>query len=353
MAVLELLPGAAPARLVAPELLVLVQAPGLDVHRLAHLVGGVPRRRRDPGRHGTGRRSGERARLVLRAAARVAEPARGAGAGGGGPLLAGSVLALDLDLDAEDVAAELLPDRVDEPGEHLEALVLVGHERILLREAAQVDALAQVVHVVQVLAPALVDDLEQDEALELAHQLGPEVLLAVVVGLGDVVAELADQPLAVERVDVEVLDVDRRVVDLLELAPQALEVPVLHVVADQVLVAEALDRVADLVARRLRHVLALENPIANRVDDLALLVHHVVVLEDALADQEVLLLDLLLGVLDLLREHPGLDGLLLALLVDGAEPVEDAVDAVAREEAHQVVLGAQVETRFARVALPA
>ena len=101
------------------------------------------------------------------------------------------------------------------------------------------------------------------------------------------------------------------------------------------------------------HVAALEHLVAVLVDDLALLVHHVVVLEDALADQVVLLLDLALGVLDLLREHLGLDRLLLALLAGGAEAVEDAVDAVAGEQAHEVVLGGEEEARLAGVALAA
>ena len=79
----------------------------------------------------------------------------------------------------------------------------------------------------------------------------------------------------------------------------------------------------ELLARLLGHVLALENVVAVLVDDLALLVHHVVVLEDALADEEVLLLDLLLGAFDLLGEHPGLDRLLVALVVGVAEAVED------------------------------
>ena len=46
---------------------------------------------------------------------------------------------------------------------------------------------------------------------------------------------------------------------------------------------------------------------AQRVDVLALLVHHVVVLEEVLADGEVLRLDLLLRALDRLGDHPVLD----------------------------------------------
>ena len=69
--------------------------------------------------------------------------------------------------------------------------------------------------------------------------------------------------------------------------------------------------------------------------------------------QEVLLLDLLLRLLDLLRQHPGLDRLLVALVVGDAEAVEDAVDAVAGEQAHEVVLGGEEEARLAGVALAA
>jgi hypothetical protein len=57
----------------------------------------------------------------------------------------------------EDHPREVRPDGVHQVGEEGERLVLVGDERVDLGEPAQVDALAQVVHVVQVLAPALVD----------------------------------------------------------------------------------------------------------------------------------------------------------------------------------------------------
>src|SRR3954471_19587283 len=203
MALLELLAGTAPARVVAADLLALVQHALLDLHRLVDLVDRVRRRAGDALGHATRRRRRERARLRLAAAAAlvaVGRRGRRAGAAGDAPARAGlraalapAVLPLDLDLDVEDEARELLPYRVDQPAEHLEAVVLVGDDRLDLREPAQVDALAQVVHVVQVLAPALVDDLEQDVALERAHELLAQLLLALVVGLDDVVLELLDQ----------------------------------------------------------------------------------------------------------------------------------------------------------------
>ena len=45
-------------------------------------------------------------------------------------------------------------------------------ERVLLGHRAQVDAVAQVLHRLEVLAPADVDDLQDQVALDLAHELG-------------------------------------------------------------------------------------------------------------------------------------------------------------------------------------
>ena len=97
----------------------------------------------------------------------------------------------------------------------------------------------------------------------------------------------------------------------------------------------------------LREVLAFEHATALLVDHEPLRVHDVVVLEDVLARDEVLLLDLLLRVLDLLREDPGLH----RLIVGDLEAVHDPVDPVAREEAYEVVLRGEVEARLAGVAL--
>ena len=108
-----------------------------------------------------------------------------------------------------------------------------------------------------------------------------------------------------------------------------------------------IDDLADPLAHLVGEVLALEHAASLLVDDHALRVHDVVVLEDVLARDEVLLLDLLLGVLDLLREDRGLHG----LVVRDLEAVHDVVDPVAGEQAHEVVLAGEVEARLAGVAL--
>src|SRR3954451_4302254 len=346
VALLELLARAAPARVVAAEVRVLVDPPLGDHGHvvpwgLAGLAVGV--------------------RLILERAARVGERAqtgrrllRGIPLRGRRLLLrAVAVRALDLDLDVVDHAREVGPDRVHQVVEEREGLVLVGHERLDLGEPAQVDALAQVVHVVEVLAPALIDDLEHEIALERAHELLAELGLALVVERHRVLGEQPLELLAVDRRAVDLVRAEVDLVDLLELDPELVEVPVVREVARRVLVHQAADDLGDLLAGDGAHVAALEHLVAVAVDDLALLVHHVVVLEDALADEVVLLLDLALRVLDLLREHLRLDRLFLAVVAPRAEPVQDLVDPVAGEQAHEVVLGGEEEARVARIALGA
>src|SRR5262249_21047814 len=107
------------------------------------------------------------------------------------------------------------------------------------------------------------------------------------------------------------------------------------------------DRLGDPALDLFREVLALEDAATLLVDDHALRVHHVVVLEDVLARDEVLLLDLLLRVLDLLREDAGLH----RLVVRDLEAVHDVVDPVSSEEPDELVLPREIEARLARVAL--
>jgi hypothetical protein len=107
------------------------------------------------------------------------------------------------------------------------------------------------------------------------------------------------------------------------------------------LIDEGLDRV--------RQVLVAKNLVALLVDGLALLVDDVVVLDDALADVEVVALDSALGALDRLGHEARLDGHVLF----EAEALHEAGDSVRGEALHQVVFERQVEARRARVALAA
>jgi hypothetical protein len=77
---------------------------------------------------------------------------------------------------------------VQHVAEHLEGLALVLLLGVLLRVAAQVDALAQVVHRGEMLLPLHVELLQHDGLLEVPHDLRADrrdLRLVVAVGLGE------------------------------------------------------------------------------------------------------------------------------------------------------------------------
>src|SRR5436305_982371 len=340
VALLELLAGAAPAGVVAADVVPLRLDDLLRAGRDGAAAG--HRHRRGRGRRTTacGRdrvRAGERLVLVLEVPVRAAVDGEG---------FLGD---RRLELGVEQRQDDLLPDRAAQLLEPHVPLVAVLDERVLLRHSPQVDALAQVVHRVEVLTPPLVDDLEDHEALELARQLGAEVFFLRGVGVARVVLELFDQHFARDGVEIltELVDRDLRVVQRGHRLHVRLEVPLLGLLLLGELVDRRDDRLVDPFTHLLGHVLALEHLTPLLVDHLALAVHDVVVLEDVLARDEVLLLDLLLRVLDLVREDLRLHRLVLGDL----ETLHDPLDPVAGEQAHELVVAGEVEPRLSRIAL--
>ena len=105
----------------------------------------------------------------------------------------------------------------------------------------------------------------------------------------------------------------------------------------------------DELVHLVREIDPCKDLVALSVDDLALLVEHVVVVEKALACIEVVGFDLLLGHLDGLGEKRVIHRHRLLDL----HHLEDTLDAVAAEDTQNVVFGRQEELRFARIPLPA
>src|SRR5512133_936719 len=265
---------------------------------------------------------------------------------------------LNLDLRVEERAHDLLANLGVQLLEHPVPLPRVLDQGILLCHRAQVHAFSQVVHVLEVLAPAVVDDLQDHEPLDVTQQrlrrlrIQPEALLPLRIGVPRVLLELLDERDAVEPALLAQLVRRDRLLGRVEVdhrAAERVEIPLLVELAARVLVDRPLDHLVDPEPNLLREVLPLEHAAPLLVDHGALLVHHVVVLEHVLAHDEVLLLDLLLRVLDLVREDLRLHGLVVRHL----EALHDVVDPVTREQAHEVVLAGEVEARLAGVALAA
>ena len=97
------------------------------------------------------------------------------------------------------------------------------------------------------------------------------------------------------------------------------------------------------------HVLTLKQLIALAVNHLTLVVGDVVEFQQVLTDVEVVLLDLALGLLDLPADH----AIFQRVVVLHAEALHPADQALAAEDAQQVVFQRQVEARRTRIALAA
>ena len=263
-----------------------------------------------------------------------------------------------LHLDVEQEADRLLLEPVEHADEHVVALALVLHQRIALRHGPQADALLEVVHLVEMLAPFAVQHIEQHVALELSHGIRAgdrgDLGFARGIGLFGVRNQQVEEFLAgqfaglAERIGVDqIVMVDTHRVQRPQRTPQLLEVPVLDVALGGGAVDIGGDDIDQHVVGLLLQILTLEDPTALGVDDHALLVHHLVVLEHVLADLEVLLLDLGLRTLDRPGHHLGFN----RNIIGQVEPGQQRLQGGPVEPLHEFVTQRQVEPRLTRVTL--
>ena len=243
-------------------------------------------------------------------------------------------------------------DAFEHACKQLERLALVFLLRVLLRVAAQVYALAQMIERGQVLAPMLIQAGEHDPTLVLVQGLGGrerEFLAVQAIGFGH---RLFKQRLIVQ-VGVRLqpgFERDRKLQFRRVGFLQAGHVPLfLHALRRNV---GAEDIAHHALAQRgdgFADVGALEQLVSLLVDDLALVVGDVVVLQQLLPDVEVVRLDLALCRLDRAR-HPGA---LDRLAFGHFQPLHDRLHLVAGKNAQQRIFQRQVEARGAGIALAA
>ena len=243
---------------------------------------------------------------------------------------------------------DLIHDRGFHRFEHLKCFDLVLDERVALSIGTQVDTLTQHIHVVEVIHPLLIDDAEHDDLLKLAHILLAEHELTVLVALlGKLFEEFLDL-VARERFEFFLFQLALRRIDLLRILDECVELPLLGIeLLVRVLRHLVLDDVLDHREDVLAQVLPAEDLAPLAVDDLALLIHDVVVFEDVLADVKIARFDFFLRVLHRARD----DGVLDRLILLHAELIHDARDAVGGKETHEVVFEREEKFRRAGVAL--
>ena len=255
-----------------------------------------------------------------------------------------------------EVADGALPYALHHLVEHIEARVAVGDDRILLAYGLQRYSLAQLIHGVDMIHPVLIYRPKQHNALKLPHIrlhaklrrglhkavfLDPVRLMGKVLYCGLKLLCIGDSgyiPAAVHCGYVKYL------------RAEALHIPFgAGVGAGAELGAAEAYRLVHHLHYGIVYVLAHEHPAALAVDYLPLAVHYVVVLEDVLADVEVIALYPLLRRFDLLCKYPRLYGDIFI----GAYLLHEVPYPLAAEALHQVVLHGYVKPGGARVSLTA
>ncbi len=208
--------------------------------------------------------------------------------------------------------------------------------------------------------PLGVDDLQHDVALDAPQDLDRNQLLFGLVLLEDRRPERVGHFLGAHALEVLRLEVRR--IDPVNLADRLDEPAQVALLGVDFRAGVRVDRAVEQLLGERHQILAavdrflvrdvdlpLEQLPPQRVDAFALLVHDVVVLEEVLADGEVLRLDLLLRALDRLGHHLVLDGDALF----HAEALHQPGDAIRPEDPHQVVFERQVEPGRSGIALAA
>jgi len=183
----------------------------------------------------------------------------------------------------------------DEPAQLLveaEGLDLEGVDRVLLRVTAQEDAAPQVIELGQVLDPERVHGAQQDESLDQRPVgLAGLSLACFQRGVDGLAQSRPDRLAAVQLPEDVGLHLAGGETHRHERPRELVERPVVEVLRARVLGDELLDLIVEEGADGLGQVLVTQDLLALRVDRLALLVDHVVELDDALAHVEVVAFD--------------------------------------------------------------
>ncbi len=204
------------------------------------------------------------------------------------------------------------------------------------------------------LTPFPVENREHDPAFQLPHEriivrtraqrvLTP-VIRVVRVGLQFLDQDFGRQPLTLVRRR----NLHADLVQLAQTGPEGVEIPFLGIPFRGRAANVRLHRVVDEMTDLFVQVGPFENLPTFLVDDGALLVHHLVILQDVLADLEVLAFDLCLRGTNRTGDNLRFDRHVLG----NVEPVHDALDGRGVEQPHEVVAQRQVEPGLPAVALP-
>ena len=196
---------------------------------------------------------------------------------------------------------QFMLDLVKQALEQLESFFLVFLLGVFLGVAAQVDALAQVIHARQVLFPVAIQNLQHQVLLDLAQILGTDLSFLTLVILVHALDQLFNQALDmqlivfVEPLANRCMALEFRVQGFL----QARDIPLIfHRARRHVIVDHFGHHIATNPFHGIYQIIGFQNLVTLAVDDLTLVVGNVIVFQQVLADIKVAPFHLALGIFD-------------------------------------------------------
>src|SRR5271157_728582 len=233
--------------------------------------------------------------------------------------------------------------------EYLEALALIFAERVLLAVTPETYAFPQMVEREQMLLPVHVERAHRNVLLNAAERLYPEFLLLGVVRGEHLCFHRFEQARLCHRFDILVIKVEVEKEGLEDPVLERGHVPLLRIdLFRSVLVNELLAEPFNHLNDAFLHVAVAQHLLAHAVDRFALLVHHVVILEEIFSYLEVVPFDPCLGVLNGLCDQLVLYGHIFV----HAELAEERRYPFRAENPHDLIFQRNVETGRPRVSLP-
>ena len=197
------------------------------------------------------------------------------------------------------------------------------------------------------LSPALIDDAKHDLTLHLAHCCFAHLCLALRVEPRRVGHDHVVHVVGISAI-AEVANGDSRRPERNELACQTFQIPFVIGIRNAVGLNQCIDSLSQVVHCRNFEIEAFKNLVAALINDLALLVHYFVVLENILSDFAVSLFDGGLRTLDRFRDHARFNR-----FVFRKRATHHPAECASGKQAHQFVIEAEIEAAFARVSLTA
>ncbi len=197
--------------------------------------------------------------------------------------------------------------------------------------------------------PAIINNTQQDHLFHFTHMIGADLCFFFIVKMFEDLYNIRFQPICIylRKLILRIVDPGKAIRQTREVLIEQVEIPLFRKLAVHG------DRQYGIVDQIFHHfhdvllqIFTEQDLAALIVDDLSLLVHNVVVLQNVFTDLKVAAFNLFLSVFNGLGKHARSDRFILH-----AEPLHNALHSFAAEQTHQIVFQRNEELGLARVSL--